>query len=82
MIEWPKAKEAAVWQHLDKNIMVILQHSLRGQVENKLKCFGDILYEECRSCFGVVAERQRANPKQKGRKEREIEQLVWRRCEL
>ncbi|KAJ8350642.1 hypothetical protein SKAU_G00257720 [Synaphobranchus kaupii] len=81
-IKWPKANEPAVWQKLDNDITVLLEHSLRGRVETKLNSLGDILYEECRSRFGVVAERRRAAPKQKGRREREIEQLVWRRRQL
>lgn len=78
LVKWPKANEVAVWQHLDEDLSFILEHSLRGQVETKLNCIGDILYEECRSRFGVVAEKQKGS-KQKGRREREIEQLVKRR---
>ncbi len=48
---------------------------------NNLNCIGDILYEECRNRFGVVAEKQKGS-KQKGRREREIEQLVKRRRKL
>ncbi|KAJ8341252.1 hypothetical protein SKAU_G00335430 [Synaphobranchus kaupii] len=81
-IKWPKTNEPAVWQKLDNDVTVLLEHSLRGRVETRLNSLGDILYEECRSRFGVVAERRRAAPKQKGRREREIEQLVWRRRQL
>ncbi|KAK0146800.1 LINE-1 reverse transcriptase [Merluccius polli] len=79
--KWPKANEVAVWQQLDKYLCVILERSLRGQVETKLNCIGDILYEECRGRFGVVPGKQSAGPKRKGR-EREIEQLVMRRRQL
>lgn len=72
----------AVWQKLDEDLSVILEHSLRGQVETKLNCFGDILYKECRGRFGVVAGKQRSGPKQKGRRERKIKQLVKRRRQL
>ena len=33
LIKWPKANEVAVWQKLDKDLSLILEHSLRGQVE-------------------------------------------------
>ncbi len=75
LVKWPKANKVAVWQQLDEDLSFILEHSLRGQVETKLNCIGDILYEECRNRFGVVAEKQKGS-KQKGRREREIEQLV------
>lgn len=81
-IKWPKANEVAVWQQLDKDLSIILEHALRGKVETKLNCIGDILYEECRGRFGAVAGRQSVGPKQKGRREREIEQLVKRRRQL
>lgn len=81
-IKWPKANEAAVWQQLDKDLSFLLQHSLRGQVETKLNSFGEILYEECRDRFGAVVGKQSSGPKQKGRREREIELLVRRRRHL
>lgn len=70
-----------MWQQFDEDLSFILEHSLRGQVETKLNCIGDILYEECRSRFRVVAEKQKGS-KQKGRREREFEQLVKRRRQL
>ncbi|KAL2078851.1 hypothetical protein ACEWY4_024595 [Coilia grayii] len=81
-LKWPKANEAALWQQLDKDLSIILQYSLRGQVESKLNSIGDILYEECRGRFGVVAGKRSHGPKQKGRREMEIEMLVRRRRHL
>ncbi|CAK6963971.1 hypothetical protein F2P79_011962 [Scomber scombrus] len=81
-VKWPKANEIAVWQQLDKDLSVILEHSLCGQVETKLNAIGDILYKECRCRFGVKAETQSSGPKQNGRREREIEQLVKRQRQL
>lgn len=82
MVKWPKANEGAVWQKLDRDLSLILEHSLRGQVETKLNRIGDILYDECIGIFGATAGKQRACPVQKGRREREIEQLVKRRRQL
>ncbi|KAL2104213.1 hypothetical protein ACEWY4_001081 [Coilia grayii] len=81
-LKWPKANEAALWQQLDKDLSIILQYSLRGQVESKLNSTGDILYEDCRSRFGVVAGKRSHGTKQKGRREMEIEMLVRRRRHL
>lgn len=81
IVKWPKTNEVAVWQQLDEDLSFILEQSLRGQVETKLNRIGDIMYEECRSRFRVGAEKQKGS-KQKGRREREIEQLVKRRHQL
>ncbi|CAK6982434.1 hypothetical protein F2P79_011962, partial [Scomber scombrus] len=75
------ANSSLVWQQLDKDLSVILEHSLRSQVETKLNAIGDILYEECRGRFGVKAEKRSSGPKQKGRRKREMEQLVKRRLQ-
>lgn len=56
-----------MWQQLDEDLSIILEQSLRGQVETKLNRIRDILYEECRSRFGVVAGKQKG-VKQKGRR--------------
>ena len=82
LVKWPKANEVEIWQKLDKDLSLTLDHSLRGQVETKLNVIGDILYDECVSRFGVVVRKQRPGPMQKGRREREIEQLVKRRRQL
>lgn len=81
-VKWPKANETAVWQQLDNDLSIILENSLRGQVETNLNCIGDILYEECRGRFGILEARRSTGPKQKGRREREIEALVRRRRQL
>jgi len=44
-IKWPKAKEVAVWQHMDVDLCTILDHSLSGNVKAKLNLIGDILHE-------------------------------------
>ena len=51
-------------------------------MESKLNRIGDILYDECRGRFGVAADKRRSGPMQKGRRERDIEQLVKRRRQL
>lgn len=77
--KWPKANEVAVWRQLDENISIILEQSLCGQVETKLNRIRNILYEECRSRFGVgLVTGEQKGIKHKGRREREIEQLVKR----
>ncbi len=82
LVKWPKANEVAVWQKLDMDLSLILEQSLRGQVESKLNRIGDTLYDECSGRFGVTADKRKFGPMQKGRREREIEQLVKRRRQL
>lgn len=56
-MKWPKVKEVAAWQQLDKDLISSLEHSIRGRVKAKLNSLGDILYEECRGRFGAINER-------------------------
>lgn len=48
---------------------------MRGGVESKLKMFGEIIFGECKERFGEVRKKQPIAPG-KGRRERDIEQLV------
>ena len=45
---------------------------------SQLNRIGDILYEECRGKFGEITKRRGVVPRQKGRREREVKQLVKR----
>lgn len=60
---------------------MLLQKILRGTVEAKLNLIGEILYEECSSRCGGVTSRK-AGERRKGRREKEIEDLVADRRQL
>lgn len=81
-IKWPKTSEAAVWKKLDSDLSEVLQRSLSGSVESRLNLFGDILYQECKDRFGALTSMKSSMPRQKGRREREIKQLVQQRRQL
>uniref|UniRef100_A0A3B1JJ67 Reverse transcriptase domain-containing protein n=1 Tax=Astyanax mexicanus TaxID=7994 RepID=A0A3B1JJ67_ASTMX len=81
-IKWPKSKSQEEWRSLDDHLSVVLEHSLRGTVEHKLASLSNIIYEECRERFGECAEKRAPAPRQKGRRERGIEELIANRREL
>lgn len=47
-IKWPKAKERDEWNKLDRDVSGILEHALRGIVEDKLKVLSNICFLECK----------------------------------
>lgn len=69
-----------VSRSFDQNLYTVLQNSIRGSVTAKLNIFGDIIYEEGKGRFGELIQRK-IPPKQSGRREREILQLV-KECRL
>ncbi len=80
-IKWPKANEAEEWRKLDEHLSGLLQKALRGSVVAKLNMFGEILYEECSNRYGEVTIRE-ALIRSKGRREKEIDDLVASRRQL
>lgn len=80
-IKWPKANDRAEWQRLDSNLSLLVELSVHGGVESKLNIFGEIIFEECRERLGEVIRRERTAPR-KGRREKDIEQLVRDRRQL
>ena len=66
---------------MDEHLSELLQRTLRGRVEDKLNLFGEILYEECSGRFGEVTIRK-AVERTKGRREKEIDDLVASRRQL
>lgn len=88
-VKWPKASEKDEWRSFDESLHTILQNALKGNTIAKLNIFGDIIYEEGKARFGELQQRKNL-PKQSGRREREIHQLLkerrllrkaWRRSE-
>ncbi len=80
-IKWPKANEAEERRKLFEHLSGLLQKALRGSVVDKLNLFGEILYEECRNRYGEVTIRE-AVVRAKGRREKEIDDLVASRMQL
>lgn len=80
-IKWPKANDRVAWQRLDADVSQLLELALRGSIESKLNIMGDIIFEVCRERFGEVSKKEPTAPG-KGRREREIEQLIKARRQL
>lgn len=69
------------WRRLDEHLSELPQKALRGPVEAKMNLFGEILYEECSGRFGEVVSRK-AGIRTKGRREKEIDDLMANRRQL
>ena len=80
-IKWPKANEAEEWRKLDEHLSGLLQNALHGSVVAKLNLLGEILYEECSNRYGEVTIREAAI-RAKGRREKEIDEVVASRRQL
>ncbi len=77
-VKWPKASDKQEWRSFDQNLYTVLQNAIRSSATAKLNIFGDIIYEEGIGRFGELIQRK-ILPKQSGRWEREILQLVKER---
>jgi len=73
-----KASEKDECWILDESLHTSLQNALKGNTIAKLNIFGDFIYEEAKRGFGELQQRK-SLPKQCGRLEREIHQLVKER---
>ncbi|KAL6468408.1 hypothetical protein MHYP_G00240850 [Metynnis hypsauchen] len=80
-VRWPKASDKEAWRSFDQDLHIILGKSLQGSVTTKLNLFGNILYEEGKERFGERTGRK-STPREPGRREREIHNLVKERRSL
>ncbi|KAK0156469.1 hypothetical protein N1851_000237 [Merluccius polli] len=81
-LKWPKSNEAEPWRTLDTDLIKTLEGALRGGAQSKLNLIGDIIYQTCKDRFGEIVPKQRTALREKGRREKEILQLVQRRRQL
>lgn len=77
-LKWPKANVAKEWGETTH----WPDPDTGGRVESKLKQMGDLIYQTCRPRFGKVTSSQRTTQRGKGRRDKEIENLVRRRWQI
>lgn len=75
---WPKANDKEAWRSFEADLVPVLQNSLRGSLESKVKLLEHIIYEEGAQSFGEKHIRS-VRLKQNGRHEGEIHQLLKER---
>ncbi|CAJ1069687.1 uncharacterized protein LOC118335412 [Xyrichtys novacula] len=80
-VKWPKSSDREVWRNFNERTCTTLQNSLKGNSTSKLNNLGHFIHEEGRNRLGDKPVK-RPSPKQSGRQEREIFQLVKERCLL
>lgn len=78
-LKWTEQNEAEAWCNLDTDLIKILKERLHGGVKAKLNLFWDIIYQTCKDKFCEVISKQRTALRERGRREKEITQLVQRR---
>ena len=66
----------------DKDLIKALEGVLHGGVESKVNLIGDFIYQNCKDRFGEVISKKRTALREKGRRVREICQLVQRHGQL
>lgn len=57
-VKWPKVNDKQAWRSLDQDLYTIPGKSLRGSAATKVNLFGNIIYEEAKKRFGVIAQRK------------------------
>ena len=74
-VKWAKASNKEVWRSFDHKLHTTLQNSLKGSTTSKLNIIRCTFYQEGKERCGQMPQK-RSLPKQSGRGEREILQLV------
>ena len=71
----PPANAKDLWEELDEKIVSKLNNSLgKSTLEDKLKKYGDIVYETCKDKIGVSKPKEKKQP-QKSRRQLKMEEL-------
>ena len=80
-IKWPSLAEKQAWEEMDEDLRRVLELNLKGEIQNKLKVLGETIYSYGVEKYGTV-EVGKEKQKGKGRREREIEELRQRVCQV
>ena len=80
-IEWPSLAEKQAREEMDEDLTRVLELSLKGEIQNKLRVLGETIYLYGVEKFGTV-EVGKEKQKGKGKREREIEELRQRVCQV
>lgn len=75
-VKWPKANDKQEWRSFDQSLHTVLHNLIKGSTTAKLNIFEDVVYKKGKERFGEPPKRKTSPPKQSGRREREILQLV------
>ena len=74
-VKWPKATETGVWEDFEHELELILESTLQGPAEKKLKSMTHLLYTIGKERFGVQEKKTNPTPPQPNRRERKIKTI-------
>lgn len=74
-LQWPKATEVNVWQDFEHEVDLILESTLLGPAERKLKSMSHLIYSIGKERFGVQKKKTNCNQPQPNRREKRIKQI-------
>ena len=74
-VKWPKATETGVWQDFEYELELILESTLQGSAEKKLKSMAHLIYTIGKERFGIQEKKANPAPPQPNRRERKIKAI-------
>jgi len=74
-IKWPKASDKTSWIRLDEYLDNILEASMQGQVDRKLKTLTTLIYSVAKERFGLEEPNAYKEPPRPNRRQTRIENL-------
>ena len=80
-IKWPSLAEKQAREEMDEDLTMVLELSLKGEIQNKLRVLGETIYSYGVEKFQTV-EVGMEKQKRKRRRQREIEELRQRVCHV
>ncbi|KAL7834877.1 hypothetical protein SRHO_G00291350 [Serrasalmus rhombeus] len=82
-IQWPKSCQKKEWEAIDSDLVCLLSN-LKRDVERRLERMGELIYSYGRERFGVKDRKAKKEhtPRDKSRRQQEIERLVKERRQL
>ena len=57
-VKWPKGNDSKAWNQLEEDLINILHGALKGEIENKIRTFTNIVYNVSKERFGVMEGRK------------------------
>ena len=71
-IDWPKASDKKAWEDLDRELDSILEATLQGPAERKMKAMTSLIYSVSRERFGTLEKKQAKPSVQPNRRQKQI----------
>ncbi len=74
-IKWPSMSDSNTWSAMDEDLSAVLQHRLKGNVSNKLRCLANTVYSYGSEKFGTKVKECNSASSNLSRRQQEIHNL-------